>query len=219
MTFAVKVTGLREAARDLGQTPEILRASAEKAVNATVERVESEAVRRASQRVNLSEAQLKPFVFARRASVRADGVSGSVTLQIKAVPLSAFGALVKRTPYLGPDALGRRYQRRFLPQVSVALYRGKPARVLPGGFPLRQRNDGALSANERVVRRAAGIGERSDRSVGNRLTGFRFFNFPKRITEKLLPELQAEAGKQLSVELRVAYRKQFRGLRVLRLND
>lgn len=220
MAFTVKVTGLKQAAKDLGQLPEVLRASAEKAVNEAVEVVRSEAIKRASQRVNLSAETLSSFVLARRASVRADGVSGSVQLQIKAVPLQEFGAQVTMEEYKGPDSLGRVYQNRFLPAVRVALYRGKRAKRLPGGFTLRQRNSGALDVDEKVKKRVGrGFGERSDGTVGNKLTGFRFYTFPKRITDKLLPELQAVAGKQLNVSLRVAYRKQFRGLKVLRLNN
>lgn len=220
MAFTVKVTGLKQAAQDLGQLPGVLRASAEKAVNEAVEVVRSEAIKRAAQRVNLSEETLSSFVLARRASVRADGVSGSVQLQIKAVPLQEFGAQVKLEKFKGPDSLNRVYRNRFLPAVRVAIYRGKRAKRLPGGFTSGLRGNGPLGSGERVYKRAGrGYGERSDGTVGTKLTGFRFYTFPKRITDKLLPELQAVAGKQLNVSLRVAYRKQFRGLKVLRLND
>jgi hypothetical protein len=213
MSIKVKVTGLNEAARDLGQTPESLRESARSAVDATVEHVRQQAISRASARYNLSEQTLSSFVVARKASVRADSASGSVQLQIKAIPLTAFDARVRMRAVTLREAFGRPTQayRRQLPTVELALYRGQRARPLPGGFPLQQRTSGALRGGESVRRR---VGTERDR-----LTGFRFYTFPKRVTDKLLPELQAEAGKELSMQLRVAYRKQFRGMHVLRLND
>lgn len=220
MAFGVQVTGLREASKALAQTPAQVRQSAEQAVNGTVAHIEVEARTRASQRVNLPPETLRDFIFARRASVRANGIGGSVTLQVKAVPLGLFDPRVKLVPFTGPDSRQRRYQNRLLPQVSVAIFRGVRAKALPGGFVSGQRTDGALADGERVFKRAGrGFGDRSDGSVGNKLTGFRFFTFPKRVISKLLPELQREAGKELDVQLRVAYRKNLRGFRVLRRND
>lgn len=210
MALSIRVTGLQQAVKELRQLPELLRESAKQAVDATVEHVRLEAIRRTSQRYNLSEATLSHYVYPRRASVTADGARGSVELQIKAVPLTEFGAKVVMRPVTLTGRTGTRYQRT-LPSVEVALYRNQRPRRLPGAFPLRQRSDGSVFASESVRRR---IGK--DRG---KLTGFRYYTFPKRITQKLVSELQREGGKQLRVSLRIAYRKAFRGQQVLRLND
>jgi len=217
--MSVRVTGLRQTAQRLGQVPEALRASAVAAMTVATGKVRGEAIRLFAERVNLSEDTLGSFIEVGQTSVRADGVRGSVTLKVKAVPLTAFGAQVQMLPYTGPDSRGRRYKSRVLPQVRVALYRDQRPRILPGAFALRQRNNGPLNTSDRVVRRVGqGVGDRRDGSSGRKLAGFRFFTFPKRTTNQVLPALKAFAGEQFAVDLRVAYRKQLRGVRVLRGN-
>lgn len=216
MAFAVRVTGLAETSRALGQSAEQLRDDAVTSVNTVVDRVAVSAARRFSQRVNLSAETLSQFIFTRRASVRADGVSGSVTLQVKAVPLSLFAPRVSVEQVTYNQVFGRssRSYTRPMASVSVQIYRDQPARKLVGAFPLRQRNAGPLAAGELVRKRAgSGFGERSDGSVGSKLTGFRYFTFPRKITDAVLPELQAEAGQALSLEFRTAYRSRFGQLR------
>lgn len=209
--ISVKVTGVAAAARDLRATPGALISIATESVNAAAEHANEFVVRRTSQQYNLSEATLSQYVSVRRASVRADSVSGSVTLQIAAVPLTEFGAQVRMVRYTGPDSRGRRYRSRLLPEVRVALYRGKAARKLPGAFPLRQRGSGALRGGEAVRKRVG--------AQRGRLTGFRYFTFPKRLTDRLLVEAQREIGTQFGVTFRVAYRKWIRGAAVLRDNN
>lgn len=224
--FEIQVTGLKQAVKELQQTPELLRESARLSVDEAVTHVRSEAIRRTAQRYNLSEETLQHYVYPRRASVTANGASGSVELQIKAVPLTEFGAQRITVVRALRQAFGRPtkpYRREFT-GVKVALYVGRGARQLPGGFPLRLRGAGALIGGDKVRKRvgsnASGRGvSRDNRYEGNKMTGFRFYTFPKRLTDKLLPELQREGGNHLRVSLRVAYRKQFRGYKVLRLND
>lgn len=183
MTFLVRATGLAQAAADLQVAAAALLPVAEAAVNATTLSVSGRAAQLTAQRYNLSEDTLRDYIFVRRASVTADKVSGTVQLQIKAVPLTAFGAQVQLVSRTLRAAFGRptKPYTRLLPQVSVQLYRGQAAKKLPGGFPLRQRDASALLGGEKVRRR---IGPERDR-----LTGFRYYTFPRRITDKLLPQL------------------------------
>jgi hypothetical protein len=216
--FAIKVTGVQQVARAAGQEPDVLREAARDSVQSTLEYLKAEAARRTALRYNLSQDKLGSFVLVRRASVSADGVSGSVTLQLKAVPLTEFGAEVEMREFSLTSRTGRTFTRR-LPTVQVAIYRGRLARALPGGFPLRQRNTGALLDGEGVRKRVgSGRGHRSDGTYGAKLTGFRFYTFPKRITNQLVPELNADGQRKLSVDFKVAYRKQRRGLSVLANN-
>lgn len=196
----------------------MLRAAARDSVQSTLEYLKAEAARRTALRYSLSQDKLGSFVLVRRASVTADGVGGSVTLQLKAVPLTEFGAEVEMREFSLTSRAGRTFTRR-LPTVQVAIYRGRLPRALPGGFPLRQRNTGALLAGESVRRRAsADRGTRRDGTYGAKLTGFRFYTFPTRITKQLVPQLSADVQRKLGVDFKVAYRKQRRGLSVLANN-
>jgi hypothetical protein len=208
--FTVRVTGVQKLARQLGEQPAAFRDAAVEAVEGTIGEVAEKAVDWTADRYNLSKDTLRRHVVVRRASVRADGIRGSVDLHIKAIPLTEFGPQVRMRKLSVHSLTGRLFQRE-LPTVEVSLYRGRRPRVLPGGFPLRQRNSGHLQAGDSIRRR---IGKER-----GRLTGFRYYTFPRRVTDRLLPELRTLAEGRLTVMLRVAIRKQRKGLRVLAGNE
>lgn len=210
MGISVKITGLARAARELRAEPAALVANAEVAVNETSAYAGDFVTARVGERYNISPVTLRENIFVRRASVAANLVRGSVDMQIKAIPLTEFGAQVRMVPFRGPDSRGRKYVSRALPQVTVALYKGQRPRALPGAFPLTQRSPGAIFAGESVRKRVG-----ADRG---RLTGFRFYTFPKRLTDKVLKEAQREVGKQLALRFRVAVRVYRRGSAALRQN-
>lgn len=220
MAFGIRVTGLKQAVKELELLPAEIKAAAESAVNSVAEAAREAGVRKTLDRYTLDEETIRDAVFVRRASISGNRVSGSVQFQINAVPLSAFDTRVAIVN-VPVRAFGRKVVLRKLHAVNVRLYRGRNAKTLPGGFPLKQRSAGALRDGEKVRRRVGnGFGVRNDGTLGTKLTGFRYYTFPKRITGPLLKELQREAEAGIKVALRVAYRKKFRDrLKVLRLNN
>lgn len=209
MTFEFRVLGVQAAVRRTAQEPEEIRKAAVAAVEATVERVRLRAVRRTGDRYNLTGSVVEQFVSVGTVTVRAGGASGSVRLKLKALPLHLFGARLEMRQFTLRSRAGRTFTRT-LPTVRVAIYRGSVPKTLPGGFELRRRNDGDLAPADQVRRR---IG-----AERGKLTGFRYFTFPRSFTASLLPDLQAVGSRTLAVELRAAYRKRREGLQVLRGN-
>lgn len=212
MPVAIKAStrGFVPLNRALRDMPRALQSSAEVAVTKNIREGREFVIRRTGEKYNLSEATIREHVFARRVSRTKDGARGSLELQVKAIPLEEFSAQVEFVSRRLNRAFGRpsrSYQRKFA-RVRVALYKGQRARVLPGGFPLNQRRAGLLRTGERVRKR---IGSSRDR-----LTGFRYYTFPRRLTDRLLRETQDEVSKNLSVSFRVAFRKE--GSRTLRFN-
>lgn len=111
---------------------------------------------------------------------------------------------------------------RTLPTIWVKRFRNGSAKQLGAYFPLHQRTSGALAGGESVRRRvgsnASGRGVSRDAQYeGNKLTGVRYYTFPKRFLAEIQPQLVEFVGSRGQVELRAAYRKWFRGQRVLRV--
>lgn len=200
--------GVTETAAFLsGFGPELTKAAGS-AVARTARSVRQSAIARTAAVYNLSKRTLSQYVQIRREST---GLHASVQLQVRAVPIQAFTPKVQMDRFRYVDSRGRRVDRR-LAAVYVKRYTQGRALRIPQAFPLRQRFGGALGAGDQVRRRTG--------AARGKLTVLRYYTFPKRFLDELLPALRAEAAESLGVDMRAAVRRYTsRGRRELRRND
>ncbi len=203
--MGVSISGLNAVQNALASLHADAQAAATSALNETADLIAREAKKR-----TLSEYNIKPEALDRAISVSlasAGRTHATVTLKVKAIPFEEFSPTVQMVEF-DVAAFGKYKARRQLPTVKVRYRKGGQARVIPGAFPLRQRESGALQAGE-VIRKRTGRSRRN-------LTVLRYFTFPKRHMERLLPELEKLGGDNLQIRFDAAYRDR-RGR--LRRND
>jgi hypothetical protein len=178
----------------------------------------AEASRITRQTYALSEEDLDPYIRIGKLGNTPEG-GASVRLMARPLPLSVFQPTVKMQAYTLKSRAGRAYTRK-LPTVWVKRFTRGSAKQLKPYFPLRQRSNGPLSGSDSAARRVGttkvGRVINGKSYEGNTLTGVRFYTFPKAFLAKIQPQLVAFVGDRGSLELREAFRKSFKGMRVLR---
>lgn len=155
----------------------------------------------------LSRNAIAPYLVLRRASP--GRLYASLQFRARAVPIEAFKPRVEMRPVEIKSRSGTRIQR--LPHILLNRYVGKAPKLIPGAFPLRQRNTGRLRSGEKVRKRTS-------RARG-KLTPLRYYVFPERyLNDELLPHLQRLAGPALQISFRNVLRKRTARGRVLSRN-
>ena len=218
---SVTLGGLDGALTEVGALPAAAREAANAAAELTARATRLEAIRLTTRRYNLDADTLDPYVVGSYGKGgRTDGWS-SVTLLARPVPIQVFNPAVRmRTFRLVSRGRRPKTYSRSLPTIVVKRMRQGSAKQLHPYFPLHQRTSGPLSPGD-AVRRRIGSGRGDGRSVktpysGNKLTGVRYYTFPKRFLDEIKPQLVEFVGDRGQVELRGALRKRLRDQRVLR---
>ncbi len=172
-------------------------------VNRVANTVRSQAAKRTSAVYNLRQKTLRDAISIKGASKGDD--TATVTLHIRAVPLTEFSPRVRMQTFKFTDSLGRKVNRR-LPTVRLRIFRGGSPRYIRPAFPLRQRYSGGLAAGDTIRRRTG--------SARGKLTSLRYYTFPNRfLRERLMPQLRDVVDDRLGIEFRAAHRNQLRRLR------
>lgn len=202
---SVTFRGLDGALRELSAL-HALREVARTAADLTAAATRKKAIQLTTRRYNLDEDTLAPFVTLGQTGTagQTDGYA-SVRLMARPIPIAVFNPTVRMQPVRIAKRNGGTYTRR-LPTVWVKRFRSGGAKQLKPFFPLEQRVDGATADS---IRRRIGAGR-------DRLTGPRFYTFPKRFLDEIRPQLVEFVGDRGSGELQGAYRKWLKGQRVLR---
>lgn len=220
--FSVKISqGFQRAQQELGALETEIKAAASEAVNQVGDLVAAHAIDTTTRKYNLEKDDLEPYVYVRRGGVGALHVS--VELQVKAIPIELFQPRVRMVS-VRMMVFGRYRRTRLLPAIEIKRYRNRGYKLLYPYFPLHTRQAGALPRGDRIRRRVgssrSGRGERRDGSYGAKLTGVRYYTFPRSFAEReLLPKAKSYGEKQLIIQFREAYRSRAKsGLKVLRLN-
>lgn len=167
------------------------------ALNRTIERARTFAGRKTVETYNLSTRQIAPYVRARKVTVRADKLEGSVDLQIRAIPIETFRpqVVMRQITY---NVRGRTVTRRVATIELQRFRNGTPKLVRPA-FPLQQRRTGRLRAGEKVRRRTG--------RARDKLTKIRYYTFPRKfVAETLAPAVRAFVGPRIRIELDAAFR-------------
>lgn len=174
-----------------------LEASARMALNKVIEASRGVVVDKTTDTYRLGKGVIRRHVSTRRASQSADGLSGSVELDVRPIPVEDFKPRVQMRDVTF-EWRGRQVTRRLAGVYLQRFVRGTPKLVGPA-FPLRQRRSGQLRRGENIRRR---IG--ADRA---KLTRIRYYTFPRRfVREELEPALAAFVPARFSVELAAAVR-------------
>jgi hypothetical protein len=212
-SFDVTLKGSDRALKELGALPGLTEQAGIEAANVTAKGTRQYALKLTTQRYNLDVEDLEPFIALREATTPRGGAS--VTLKARAIPISAFKPQVRIQSFrlVSRGNKPKTYTRR-LPTIYVQRFRSGSPKHLHPYFPLHQRTDGALSPTDRVRRLVASKGKTGDYT--DRLTGVRYYTFPKRFLNEIRPKLAAYVGERGSVELNAAFRKRLAGQRVLR---
>jgi hypothetical protein len=207
--------GNADAARsDLRAVPALVDKMSQAAVTAVANATKGEASRLTRQKYAIGESDLDPFIRVSKLGNTPQG-GASVTLLARPLPLSVFRPTVKMQTYTLKSRAGRTYTRK-LPTVWVKRFARGSAKQLKPYFPLHQRRNGLLAAGDRAARRVGNTKVGRDGYEGNKLTGVRFYTFPKTFLQTIRPQLVDFVGARGSLELREAFRKNFKGMRVLR---
>lgn len=167
------------------------------ALNRTIERARTFAGRKTVETYNLSTRQIAPYVRARKVTVRADKLEGSVDLQIRAIPIETFRpqVVMRQITY---SVRGRTVTRRVATIELQRFRNGTPKLVRPA-FPLQQRRTGRLRAGEKVRRRTG--------RARDKLTKIRYYTFPRKfVAETLAPAVREFVGPRIRIELDAAFR-------------
>jgi|GEM_PF-6111930 len=193
---------MAKAARVYSAVERASRTAGRQSVNRVANTVRSQAAKRTSAVYNLRQKTLREAISIKGASQGDD--TATVTLHIRAVPLTEFSPRVRMQTFRFTDSLGRRVNRR-LPTVRLRIFRGGSARYIRPAFPLRQRYSGRLAAGDTIRRRAG--------SSRGKLTSLRYYTFPNRfLRERLMPQLRDVVDDRLGIEFRAAHRNQLRRL-------
>lgn len=192
----VSVQGADAALELVAALPDVSREAGRETVNSVARHLAQVARDKTAEVYNLAPSVLDSFIRVKEASE--DGSGAEVTLQVRAIPYENFDPKVEFAPT--PVRAFGRAQTTIVPlaQVAIKLFRRGTPRVLKGVFPLKQRKSGQLQPGEKLRRR---IGPRRDR-----LTGLRYVTFPERFLERLLPELQQQAGDDVTLQFSAAWR-------------
>ena len=201
---SAKLTGIAAAVEDLRTLPGELQAAAADGLNATAAAVRARAIKLTTDRYNIEPDILSHYVELAEATPSA--VQASVKLLARPLPLSTFSPRVKMIQARVKARNGRVFTRP-LPSIEVKRLRKVGHKKLGKYFALHQRRDGGTTD---PIRRRIG-------SARDRLTGARFFTFPKRFLGELEAQLQPYADEKARVEVTGAIRVRARGLRALRL--
>lgn len=213
MAIEINLKGAKGALKDLSALPALMEQAAVEAVNATAKATRAEAIRLTTQTYNLSEDDLGPFVDFNPAG-KTPSAGASVTLKVRAIPISAFNPTVRMIDYTLKSRAGRTYTRE-LPTIWVKRFRNGSEKQFNPFFPLRQRDDGALSTADMARRR---INKSTDPEQNrHNLTQARFYTFPKRFLKEIKPKLRAFVGEHGSLQLKAAVREHYKHLRVLKM--
>lgn len=219
---SIELSGMEGALADAGALAGLQQAAGDEAAGETARATRGYAIQLTTRRYNLSEDDLEPYVVGSYGTGgRSDGWS-SVRLLARPIPISTFRPEVRMRSFrLMSRGRRPRAYTRTLPTVWVKRFRNGSAKQLGGYFPLHQRSSGTLAGGESVRRRVGGNASgrgvsRDGQYEGNKLTGVRYYTFPKRFLAEIQPQLVEFVGSRGQVELRAAYRKWFRGQRVLR---
>lgn len=213
----VSIGGVDAALSDLGAVPALVEKMSKEVVEKVAKGTKGEASRLTRKTYAISEQDLDPFIAIGRLGNTPQG-GASVTLKARPLPLSVFQPTVKMQTYTLTSSKGKSYARK-LPTLYVKRFARGAAKQLKPYFPMHQRSNGPMSASDRAVRRIGSKGNFIYNSRGDaaeKLTGVRFYTFPKAFLSKIRPQLVSYVGVQGSLELRAAFRKQFKGMRVLR---
>lgn len=215
MPFEVTISNLDLARSDLRAFPVQVEKMSLAAIQATATATKTEASRLTRVKYAISADDLDQYISLKTAKTPQGGAS--VTLLARPLPLSVFKPTVKMQTFTLTSTRGRTYTRK-LPTVYIKRFTKGAAKKLPGYFPLHQRNNGALSSSDRVARRVGGtkVGRPGSGYEGNKLTGVRYYTFPKSFLAQIRPKLVDFVGERGSLELRGAFRIQFKDARVLR---
>lgn len=193
-----RVTGADEVAADILDSLSHVRAALIDTVNKMAEDARQTVIDEVSAKYNISAGDLQQYITIRRASPGGNGVSASVDLQIKAIPLEFFRPEIRIQPVQIRSKSGRTFNAH-LPHVYVTLYKDQPRQFVPGAFPLHQRTSGILQSGDRIRKRTS--------KARDKLTRMRYFTFPRRVLDPILENLQKQSGDNFDVTVRVAFRR------------
>lgn len=216
MPIDVTLSGLDAARSDLRAVPALAEQVALDAVQATGKATKQEASRLTCKTYAIAAADLDPYITFTAARSAQGGAS--VRLLARPLPLSVFRPTVKMQTFTLRSSAGRTYKRK-LPTIWLKRFVKGSAKQLKPYFPLHQRSTGPLASDDRAARRIGTPGNfvfNSQGAPSDKLTGVRFYTFPKRFLQKLRPQLVEFIGDRGNLELRGAFRKRFKGMRVLR---
>lgn len=193
---------MAKAARVYSAVERASRTAGRQSVNRVANTVRSQAAKRTSAVYNLRQKTLRTAISIKGASQGDD--TATVTLHIRAVPLTEFSPRVRMQTFRFTDSLGRRVNRR-LPTVRLRIFKSGSARYIRPAFPLRQRYSGGLAPGDTIRRRAG--------SSRGKLTALRYYTFPNRfLRQRLMPQLRDVVDDRLGIEFRAAHRNQLRRL-------
>jgi len=151
---------------------------------------------------NIDSSELEKSIFVEIASQGRN--TATVTLKVKALPIEKFRPQVEMRK-VSVLAFGKYPTTRELPHVRVQYFRrGRPQYIRPA-FPLKQRSSGTLASGGKIRRRTG--------QARGKLTVLRYYTFPKRHLEKMLPELLKVAGENVTVTFSAAWRNRVGALR------
>lgn len=208
----ITLSGLEGALADLSALPADAKAAVQEAVQAVARSTKRRAIKLTTQRYNLDEETLDPYVALGKTGITPYG-GASVRLKARPIPISVFSPQVRMKTFTLTSSRARTYKRK-LPTVLVKRFRKGGAKPLKPFFPLRQRANGPLAASDAVRKRTGSKVSAKENRM--KLTGPRFYTFPKRFLDEIRPQLIEHVGEQGSLELRAAWRKRHKGYRVLR---
>lgn len=193
---------MAKAARVYSSVERASRTAGRQSVNRVANTVRSQAAKRTAAVYNLRQKTLRKAISIKGASQGGD--TATVTLHIRAVPLTEFSPRVRMQTFRFTDSLGRRVNRR-LPTVRLRIFKSGSARYIGPAFPLRQRYSGGLAPGDTIRRRAG--------SSRGKLTALRYYTFPNRfLRQRLMPQLRDVVDDRVGVEFRAAHRNQLRRL-------
>lgn len=167
------------------------------ALNRTIERARTFAGRKTVETYNLSTRQIAPYVRARKVTVRAEKLEGSVDLQIRAIPIETFRpqVVMKTITY----TLRGQIVTRRVATIELQRFRNGTPKLVRPAFPLAQRRTGRLRAGEKVRRRTG--------KERGKLTKIRYYTFPRKfVNETLAPAVREFVGPRIRIELDAAFR-------------
>ncbi len=208
MKVSINVKGDDGIRRALNELSRSTRPALANSINQTAADLRGRVIQKSTEIYNISPRELAPFVSVRRAS--ASTLSGSIRLDIRAVPIEAFKPRIAMQQFT--FSIRGRTVTRTLPAVFLKRFRKGSERYVRPAFPLTQRTSGTLQSGEKIRRRTG-----TDRQ---NLTALRYYTFPRLfIDQTLLPDAQKFVPERVSLQLRAAFRRfDRRGVNTLRGN-
>ncbi len=221
-SVTITFRGVDGALKELRALPDQLREAAKEAAQRTAESTRKRAITLTTQRYNLDAEPLEPYVTTGYTGTggRTDGWA-SVRLLARPIPVSEFKPQVRMRSFrlVSRGTKPKTYTRR-LPTIYVQRFRSGSPKHLHPYFPLYTRENGPLppadSVRKRVGKTKIGRVVNGVGYEGNKLTGVRYYTFPKQFLREIRPQLVRFVGDSGQIELRSAFRKRFKGQRVLR---